>query len=181
VNRRTGHRAIGAEHTAIARFWPQLRAAPTAFVKELAGIGRYAFRFCRAAMRASRLQHIRANLADLEKLERLLARTVADVRARQRQIVRFENTILRRRSGVLGSRPRQWNGRPIHHCASRLNWRRRGQESGHRLICWRLNNRRTWNGACEDHCGILTLFFHDADFEKREYDSQRYQRGYKAE
>src|SRR5258707_4406980 len=53
LNRRTGHRAIGTEHTAIARFWPQLRAAPTAFVKELTGIGRHAFRFCRAAMRAS--------------------------------------------------------------------------------------------------------------------------------
>src|SRR5260370_16459802 len=53
LNRRTGHRAIGTEHTAIARFWPQLRAAAAAFVKELAGIGRHAFRFCRAAMRAS--------------------------------------------------------------------------------------------------------------------------------
>src|SRR5258707_15459719 len=53
LNRRTGHRAIGTEHTAIARFWPQLRAAAAAFVKELAGIGRHAFRFCRAAMRGS--------------------------------------------------------------------------------------------------------------------------------
>src|SRR5258708_13529146 len=52
LNRLTGHRAIGTEHTAIARFWPQLRAAAAAFVKELAGIGRHAFRFCRAAMRA---------------------------------------------------------------------------------------------------------------------------------
>jgi hypothetical protein len=53
LNRRTGYGAIGTEHTAIARFWPQFHAAAAALVKELASISRHALRFCRAAMWAS--------------------------------------------------------------------------------------------------------------------------------
>jgi len=47
----TRHRAVGAEHAAIARLRLQLRAAAGAFIEELAGIGRHGLHFCNGAMR----------------------------------------------------------------------------------------------------------------------------------
>jgi len=51
LDRRTRHRTVRAEHAAIARFWPQRRAAAAALVKELAGVGRHGFRLGCSTMR----------------------------------------------------------------------------------------------------------------------------------
>jgi hypothetical protein len=53
LNRWARHRAIRAEHAAIALLWTQRRAAADTFVEELAGINRHGFRFGGSAMRAS--------------------------------------------------------------------------------------------------------------------------------
>jgi hypothetical protein len=52
LNRWARHRAIRAEHAAIALPWMQRRAAADTFVEELAGINRHGFRFGGSAMRA---------------------------------------------------------------------------------------------------------------------------------
>src|SRR5215469_5690594 len=50
---RARRRTVGKEHAAIAWLRLEARAAATAFVKELAGIGRHGLGLGRAAMRAS--------------------------------------------------------------------------------------------------------------------------------
>jgi hypothetical protein len=52
LNRWARHRAIRAEHAAIALLWTQRRASADTFVEELAGINRHGFRFGGSAMRA---------------------------------------------------------------------------------------------------------------------------------
>jgi hypothetical protein len=52
LNRWARHRAIRAEHAAIALPRSQRRAAADTFVEELAGISRHGFRFGGSAMRA---------------------------------------------------------------------------------------------------------------------------------
>src|SRR4029077_10668028 len=49
---RTGHRAIGAEHAAVARLRPQRHAASGALVENTAGVGGHGFGFGRATVRA---------------------------------------------------------------------------------------------------------------------------------
>ena len=51
LHRRTEHRAVGTEHTAIALLWPQLFAATRAVVEELARVSWHDFRFLRTAVR----------------------------------------------------------------------------------------------------------------------------------
>src|SRR5216684_8209702 len=51
LNWRTRHRAVGAEHAAIACLRLQLRAATGAFIEELTGIGRHDLRFRNGAVR----------------------------------------------------------------------------------------------------------------------------------
>jgi hypothetical protein len=53
LHRRPRHRAIGAEHTTIARLRLQLCAAASALVKELTGVGRHGLRFRERAVRTS--------------------------------------------------------------------------------------------------------------------------------
>jgi hypothetical protein len=53
LHRWTGNSPEGAEHAAIARFWPQHHPAPGAFVKHPARIGRHRFDLAGAAKRAS--------------------------------------------------------------------------------------------------------------------------------
>jgi hypothetical protein len=52
LNRRAGHRAIGAEHAAIAWQRLELLSATSADIKELAGIGRHWLGRLKAALRA---------------------------------------------------------------------------------------------------------------------------------
>ena len=52
LNRRTGHRAIGAEHAAIAGQRLELLSATSADIKELAGIGRHWLGRLKPALRA---------------------------------------------------------------------------------------------------------------------------------
>jgi len=50
LDRRTGYRAVGAEHAAIAVLRPQPHPAACTFIKELAGVGRHRLRFRGAAV-----------------------------------------------------------------------------------------------------------------------------------
>jgi hypothetical protein len=53
LNRRARNRAVGTEHTTIARLRPQRRAAATACIEKLARIGRHGLRFRGGTMRTS--------------------------------------------------------------------------------------------------------------------------------
>jgi len=59
LNRRARHGTKRAEHAAIAGFWAQHGMTRSAFVKELASIGRHRFFFNRATVRTGdhRLQN----------------------------------------------------------------------------------------------------------------------------
>src|SRR5260370_2567234 len=52
LDRRTGHRAVGTEHTAIALLRPQPHATAGALIEKLACIGRHGLRFGGSAVRA---------------------------------------------------------------------------------------------------------------------------------
>src|SRR5260370_2871707 len=61
LDRRTGHRAVGTEHTAIALLRPQPHATAGALIEKLACIGRHGLRFGSSAVRSGNYRMVDHN------------------------------------------------------------------------------------------------------------------------